>query len=328
MNADDIRVEDLWFSSDTLVIRAEKRIFRVSRSVLTARSSVFSNMIAFPQPVDAEREGIIDGSPVVTLLDSGQEVEVFLRAIFDSSYFMPPPEPVELNAVLGILRLAHKYDVRYLYLRALKHLSIPYGPSSLEEYCSSGSQDYIIYDSDEHLRFFSIIRAATEVGALWLLPIPYYLAAKHTRVTLRSKIQLGAQEHAVQTCLAAQVDLHRATVKLSSLFSTASDRSDPGCKDRKNCNDTKDGYNAVILEALWKQPCISPLEMWADATTSDGWFSPSWLAQHICDHCLTQAKARQAEILQGVWNDLPGMFNLPSWEELRAKEVTDLGETR
>ncbi|KAJ7664761.1 hypothetical protein B0H17DRAFT_835030, partial [Mycena rosella] len=110
--------EDLWFSSDSLVIRADEKIFRVTKSILSARSSVFRDMVAFPQPSSAEAE-LIEGSPVVCLSDSAANVEVFLRAILDSSYFMPRPAPVELHVVLGILRLAHKYDVQYLYLRAL-----------------------------------------------------------------------------------------------------------------------------------------------------------------------------------------------------------------
>jgi hypothetical protein len=82
---DDVRVDDLWFSDDTLVIKAENRIFRVSKSILAARSSVFSDMVAFPQPV-GDDVPVIDGRPVVTLYDTGAEVEVFLRAIFDSRH--------------------------------------------------------------------------------------------------------------------------------------------------------------------------------------------------------------------------------------------------
>ncbi|KAJ6536367.1 hypothetical protein B0H19DRAFT_1004054 [Mycena capillaripes] len=311
MNDDDIRVDDLWFSNDMLVIRAEKRIFRVSKSVLAARSSVFSDMIAFPQPVATEAEGNIDGSPVVTLQDSGQDVEVFLRAIFDSSYFMPPPKAVELNVALGILRLAHKYDVRYLFLRALEHLSVRYGPSSLEEYLSPKIEDHLIYDSDKHLRYFSIISAATEVGALWLLPIPYYLASKYTRATLRSKIQLGAQERAVETCLVAQVELLRATVKLTHIFPLP---PDPDCKNRNSCDVARNMYNAMFLRALREHSSLTPLNVWISPEKS------------LCHRCAPQAKTRHAEVLQEVWEDLPGMFDLPSWEELKVTKAAIMGE--
>ncbi|KAJ6502751.1 hypothetical protein C8R47DRAFT_969582 [Mycena vitilis] len=105
------QVEGLWFSNDTLVLRAENSIFRVSKSMLAARSTVFESMIEFP-PSTADGDQMMDGSPVVRLHDCASEVEAFLRAIFDSSYFMPRPAEVDFHVVLGILRLSHNLQVR------------------------------------------------------------------------------------------------------------------------------------------------------------------------------------------------------------------------
>jgi hypothetical protein len=77
------QVDGLWFSNDTLVIRAENSIFRVSKSILAARSSVFEAMFEFPQST-SDGDRMMDGSQVVRLHDSAAEVESFLRAIFDS----------------------------------------------------------------------------------------------------------------------------------------------------------------------------------------------------------------------------------------------------
>lgn len=82
------RVDDLWFSTDIIVIRAENKIFRVSGGVLTARSTVFRDMIALPQLTTCDTEQI-DGFPVVRLHDAARDVEVFLRAIYDSRYAFP-----------------------------------------------------------------------------------------------------------------------------------------------------------------------------------------------------------------------------------------------
>jgi hypothetical protein len=79
-----VKVHDLWFTTDTIiVIRVENKIFRVSGGILAARSTVFNDMIAFPQPKSGETE-TMDGSPVVRLHDSAEDVEAFLRAIYDS----------------------------------------------------------------------------------------------------------------------------------------------------------------------------------------------------------------------------------------------------
>ncbi|KAJ6593398.1 hypothetical protein B0H19DRAFT_976114, partial [Mycena capillaripes] len=159
------RVDDLWFTDGTMVVlKAEDKIFHVPKWLLAARSSVFRHMFEFPQPTNDEVE-IIEGSPVVTLYDTADAAEAFLRALLDSSYFMPPPALVELQALLGILRLSNKYDVQYLYLRALEHLS-KYGPCSLHHLRSRTVQNF----DDTPLRHLLVISAVKKVGALWLLP--------------------------------------------------------------------------------------------------------------------------------------------------------------
>ncbi|KAJ7093486.1 hypothetical protein C8R44DRAFT_645896 [Mycena epipterygia] len=177
------RVDDLWFSNDTLVIRAEDTVFRVSKSVLCARSSVFQDMVAFPKPDGAAGAEFLEGGPVVRLHDCAADVEVFLRAIFDSSYFMPPPEPVDIHVVLGILRLAHKYDIQYLYRRALHHLGTEY-PTSLANLDKdldvlNGSVTGLYIDKTVPLGL-TVIQAVAQVGALWLLPSAYYSHPVHT----------------------------------------------------------------------------------------------------------------------------------------------------
>ncbi|KAJ7606080.1 hypothetical protein FB45DRAFT_1140238 [Roridomyces roridus] len=111
---------DLWFPEGGLVIQAGSRIFHVTGSILAARSSVFKDMLAIPQP---ESQAMIEGCPLVVLHDSAEDTEHFLKAIFDSSFFERPPVPTPFPVGEGILRLSTKYDVGYLRLRALLHLA-------------------------------------------------------------------------------------------------------------------------------------------------------------------------------------------------------------
>lgn len=76
------RVEELWFSDGNLIVQAETSLFRVYGAFLAARSSVFKDMLSFPQPADAE---MVEGCPVVRLHDSADDVTCFFKAIFDSS---------------------------------------------------------------------------------------------------------------------------------------------------------------------------------------------------------------------------------------------------
>lgn len=77
------RVADLWFTDCSLVIQAENSLFRVSRSMLADRSSVFRDMFMVPQPAEQE---LLDGCPVVARPDSAADVTAFLKALFDSRY--------------------------------------------------------------------------------------------------------------------------------------------------------------------------------------------------------------------------------------------------
>lgn len=78
------KVEGLWFSNDAIVLRAGKSAFRVIKSILAARSPVFQTMFEFPHPPSAAAPTTMEGIPVVVLHDQAQEVEPFLRALFDS----------------------------------------------------------------------------------------------------------------------------------------------------------------------------------------------------------------------------------------------------
>ncbi|KAJ7083749.1 hypothetical protein C8R44DRAFT_651945 [Mycena epipterygia] len=82
-------------------------------------------MFTFPPPPSLDME-TMDEFPVVDLYDDPAEMEVFLKAIFDSDFFMPPPALTKFEDIVGILRLSHKYDVPFLRRRALKHLGTLY----------------------------------------------------------------------------------------------------------------------------------------------------------------------------------------------------------
>ncbi|KAK7062378.1 BTB domain-containing protein [Favolaschia claudopus] len=234
------RGEGLWFPDASLILRAENSLFRVHSSILAARSSVFRDMVAFPQPRQLEGgEGdIVDGLSVVRLHDSAAEVEVFLKAIFDSSFFERPPIPVDFSAVIGVLRLSHKYDVQYLFRRALSHLNSMY-PTSLQEFMD------VVYgepDAYSHVRadlsplvtmHMATLRAASEVGASWLLPAAYYRIASASRFMKSSKGCLSIAD--IQRCLTAQTAFVRATAESHAFLRLL---PAPACQTPANCRAT------------------------------------------------------------------------------------------
>ncbi|KAJ7766032.1 hypothetical protein B0H16DRAFT_1309419, partial [Mycena metata] len=160
-----------WVFAPGVTLRAEDSIFHVTKSILAARSTVFESMFHFPQPASGGDE-IMDGSPIVRLDDSAVDVEAFLRAIFDSNYFMPPPAAIDFHAVLGILRLSHKYDIGYLHKRAILHLETVF-PLDLANYHADvpNTLGYVNGDISPEFKAIPILQA---VDASWLLPYAFY----------------------------------------------------------------------------------------------------------------------------------------------------------
>ncbi|KAJ7479367.1 hypothetical protein B0H11DRAFT_2027133 [Mycena galericulata] len=293
----------LWFSNDTLVLQAEDMVFRVSVSLLTTRSSVYRDMVAFPQSgLDPLEQ--MDGSPVVRLHDAAADVEVFLRAIFDSSYFMPPPADTDLVDLLGILRLAHKYDVEYLFRRALDHLATRY-PHRLEDYYHRGT---IIYaDSNTTAVHLEVIKVATEVGALWILPVAYYrLCSKGVAAILDSGgahwKNLSPQQQRI--CLVSHAPLVGGMLAVHEFFRM---RRPSACVHAEKCQlvwdvavdlllgEHGDGFRDILTGRADRTPCI------------------------------TAGKEGYETALVKFWDDLPRMSSLLSWSELEVLRLAAFG---
>ncbi|KAJ7155724.1 hypothetical protein C8R46DRAFT_1004965 [Mycena filopes] len=307
-NSEPQRVPDLWFPTADLILRAENAIFRVFSDILGARSAVFRDMTAFPQPAEPEGE-IIDGIAVVRLHDSAAEVAVFLRAIFDSSFFMPPPSKADFATVIGIVRLAHKYDVVYLFRRALTFLD------QMNPHTFQGMIDDTTGKSAECSVDFPrgvdtdlvALRAALEVGALWLLPAAYYYTCSYPATTLFAAGTLWStlDSSQQQNCLKNQVGLIRATISLH-LFLAQSDLPLANCEDSAECTLALSSARAALVS-------------WG-ATDRDLWPLAEWvfdeMEDSLCARCEAFAQAEYSAAQRAFWTRLPEIFGLPEWEEL------------
>ncbi|KAK7062388.1 BTB domain-containing protein [Favolaschia claudopus] len=303
------RVEDLWFPDASLILRAENSLFRVHSSILAARSSVFRDMITFPQPRQPEggEADMVDGCIVVRLHDSATEVEVFFKAIFDSSFFERAPVPVDFSALIGVLRLSHKYDVQYLFRRALSHLDSMY-PTSLQtlQDILTGETYPHVYSScqweiTEHM---GALRAASEVGASWLLPAVYY------RITSTFSMELADGRLSiadVQRCLTAQTAFVRATTESHAFLRLL---PAPTCRTPMRCRTAVSAAYGMLDEWSSDQEDCNPLSSWVFYCTG-----------LPCDTCTEMAKSSFSAVQERFWARLPSIFGLAEWEELKKMET-------
>ncbi|KAJ7604445.1 hypothetical protein DFH06DRAFT_1068569, partial [Mycena polygramma] len=286
--------DGLWFSGDTQVIlRAGDTAFCVSKSILAGRSTVFQSMFEFPQPAVNSGDEMIDGMPVIDLHDDAAEVEPFLRAIFDSSYFMPPPGEIGFHAVLGILRLSHKYDVPYLFKRAILHLETVY-PLDLPGFRSRATGNNNLSYKDGiaalDLKAIPILEA---VGVTWLLPFVFYSVGTYSaeRLCEAGDAWNTLPPETKQTCLALFPTHVRASLQIHAFLSTPST-----CIRSEQCDRNKLDFLGLYLRAVRRHQ--NPLEEWSQ---------PRWtqLGVQLCQQCFHLAQAEYKLAEENIWDQLP-----------------------
>jgi hypothetical protein len=74
------RCEELWFDDGSVVLCAENVVFRLYKGLLASSSTVFRDMLAFPQPTDGSAE-TYDGLPLVEMPDSYYDMTQLLKAM-------------------------------------------------------------------------------------------------------------------------------------------------------------------------------------------------------------------------------------------------------
>ncbi|KAJ6602744.1 hypothetical protein DFH09DRAFT_1470690, partial [Mycena vulgaris] len=149
----------------------------------------------------------------------------------DSSYFMPAPAPVDLWVVLAILRLSDKYDIQYLYCRALEHLDEDGWYHQV--YVDEKEDNLINPGSETPISALSVITATTEVGALWLLPYGNYCVSIYYIHQLLPFLKGDTEEIA---------DILRGTIAVNRFLAIR----DP-CTTATVCNGIRDTHLSTLL---------------------------------------------------------------------------------
>ncbi|KAJ7607729.1 hypothetical protein FB45DRAFT_806647 [Roridomyces roridus] len=307
------RVPDLWFPEGGLVLRAGNRIFRVASSILAARSSVFGDILSIPQP---DHQPLIDGCPIVVLHDAEQDAEHFLRAIFDSSFFERPPAPTPFQVIAGILKLSTKYDVAYLRRRALLHIA-SISPRSVAEYDTMGFTPDASLQTPREL--FSRLLLFDSLDLTWAMPAALYAVTCCTVQDIFDGIPADATGNdpiqltpALQrTCLVARTTLLIAQNHETFRFLRAA--RGESCTAASACRRAR----STILENFTKQVKLAPL----------GYLVPErWGTIPLCSACKKASLEMYDEARRTIWEQLPSIFGLPTWEEMEQMRKADVDE--
>ena len=138
------RHTNLWFVDGSVILQVERTLFRVHMSQLSRHSIVFRDLFSLPQPPHVAQEPsrqstpqfpssdqrYMDDCPILELQDSAEDFSHLLAALYDGPTFGDNGRD-DYRVVAGILRLATKYIIDKLRMRALSHLSIAW-PNTLK----------------------------------------------------------------------------------------------------------------------------------------------------------------------------------------------------
>ncbi|EDR12104.1 uncharacterized protein LACBIDRAFT_311092 [Laccaria bicolor S238N-H82] len=291
-------VSDLWYDDGNIVLQAESSLFRVSLGVLAARSPVFDDIRKLPRSQDQE---MYDDCPLIVLPDKAEDLANFLRAVYNSGFFQPPPSKTDFDTLAGILRLSTKYEIPYLRQRALLHL---------DTIICNTLQDH---DTRENKRTipprnslaFLIADLAHEMDLPWLLPPVLYFCTEDIVRDYMYKGERKSMNKSQQVaCIKALMPLikwHQREV-LSFLYLTNVD----GCKSFAQCNEGR----------LKLSRACSASEVNFSLISFSGLFEEV-VRRVVCTTCCIASRDAHLAGREALWEALPGLFDLPSWETLR-----------
>ncbi|KAJ7718972.1 hypothetical protein DFH07DRAFT_859833 [Mycena maculata] len=310
------RVEELWFDDGGTIIQAETCIFRVSRAILAARSLIFKDIFTAPQSPPSES---MDGCPIVRLTDSAADVTVFFKAIFDSEFFEPYPARTDLNAIIGVLRLSHKYDVAYLRRRALVHLSSGYRtvPPVIHEDTylpTDGSWAPPSSASD----FIRLIHLAREVSSPWILPPVFYtLTADFGTPEVAGNVLF----HDLLSEDDRQKFLHGASLQASCVLDALCFLYEPatitGCTGPAGACAVERLHALKHVRVGLKAHRANPLHIFQ--------FEPGSPVMGVCAVCFETLLDAYNQGRRAIWAQLPEMYGLPEWAELEQMRAAAVG---
>nr|GAT47640.1 predicted protein [Mycena chlorophos] len=106
---------EFYLKADPLcVIRVENTIFKVHRYLLTQASPVFASMFELPQG-DLCVEGTSEEAPIVLAGDSAKDFGALMKYLYEPGRNLVLQDrdmpASELQAIFGVARLAHKYEM-------------------------------------------------------------------------------------------------------------------------------------------------------------------------------------------------------------------------
>ncbi|KAJ7188684.1 hypothetical protein C8R46DRAFT_934712 [Mycena filopes] len=300
---------DIWHSDGSVVLQAENTQFRVHWSILGLSSPFFRDMQGLPQPID---QPSTDGCPIVQLSDTAVDVQFLLEALYTPTFLAEAALP--FAAVASLIRLGRKYEFRDLFNSALGRLTFE-NPTSLEEYRALPSQQVGEWKHYTPTRIipcaslcFDTVTLAIENNLWSILPCACLrlvlwndahglfdgFSTEDGTITSLSLVHL-------RRCIAGREQLLTMQCKPGYILRSLQNWQHAKCARPTKCPLDRDTYITIYLETIG----ILTEEMLVPLRGS------------LCTPCFQGAEKLISAGWKKMWEELPGVFDLPPWAELK-----------
>jgi hypothetical protein len=201
----------------------------------------------------------------------------------------------KFEEVKAIILLGHKYDTPVLYNKALSRL-VPFFPATLAHWDARDSSHM------EGIRLLPSLRVARTINYPSSIPA----------------IMLTMCSMGVDTIVTAPVDPEDLKIILPALWKLQT-RQRTGllrwlyavpqaCHSRLACLEAR----LRASSDLDRRAAVRPIIFFTNKIVSYFWDESG-----LCKACIQSAKSIYGGERQKLWNDLPAIFGLPPWEDLR-----------
>ncbi|KAF9558725.1 hypothetical protein CPC08DRAFT_751318 [Agrocybe pediades] len=299
----------LWFNDGNVVLQAEKKLFRVHKTVLALHSDFFSDMFSLPEPQDDASQPTCDeGCPLIFLSDSATDVTCLLSSIYENHKKHGFNKEMDVQRAVSLYRLGKKYGIQYLVDEILRLLRKDY-PSTLKAYRHDSSKALDIFDDDDDVDQLGIIaNLAYENKILVVLPAIY---AEFAHYTTRELFDMRKKDlinpTVFEICLVGKENFTRA-LKDAMEKRSSSVAGPPQYDYEGGCHEKLPDLICSITTDICKGGRVRCFRDLEDIHLIVRW---------VCKECLRFIEACYKEICRDMWEKLPSFFELPPWAECK-----------
>ncbi|KLO07733.1 hypothetical protein SCHPADRAFT_1001440 [Schizopora paradoxa] len=306
------RRENMWFEDGNIVLATDVHLYCVHRGVLARNSTFFKEMLELPNVGNTSNSEVgsiengdsWEGKPLVRMVgDRDEDVYHILMALYDVRFYSAH-KPTTLPVFLSLIRMGTKYNFSHILDEISLHIKLAY-PTDLDSMVERTYEElFVCYDNNND---FQLLLVAEQCDMKILLPMLYFDCADSSLSTILEESKDLDLPNSIL------LKILRGYEKISRYATQRGIRSfSPHRKCTLSCQTAR-------------------MELFANYTENPPYFSVHDLLQRnpikvdknlrlsVCENCEKASFDASEDLRLEIWNAIPSMFELGSWEDYRSE---------